>query len=379
LTVFFLYGQLDFPFLAFLRPTSTFTSASMGLMFFGLAILGVGLGQRIDRFLGIFFVMLQPDHDIEQRTELRQIVGIKFGPSLSQCRLRPPIWRSANAGWLRLLIRMIRSFSGEAELERHGPVRRHTALVKRPQGGGNAAFEYWIGSRNYAWEKRRKQVHSRDEEAGLLYYQGVDAIKTGGHELYMLANHLILMIQGTSTFVGPLWPSRILQPDRKKIKLDRFIDYLCKPIREGLGLPSLHFLRQVLKASKSDGELALQLVRQELAKEHVNFDAVADQERDTELLKRQPGPHGGARTKASGTVPLDKGGYTRLAARLAQRRPDLAEQVRVGKLKLSTALNQAGIRKRFTTFEQIMKLLPKLTPEELQDLIKAAQNALPNP
>jgi hypothetical protein len=207
---------------------------------------------------------------------------------------------------------------------------------------------------------------SREEEAGLLYEQGAKAVRTGGHELGMLAGHLSLMVRGTATHKGPLWPVRILPPDGREIRLDRFIDYLRKPMREGLGLPSLYFLRQVLKASPTDGEIAFALVREELAKEHVNFDAVADQERDTNLLKREVGETGRpAAAKGVVSTPLPKGDSTeRRAAQLAKRRPDLAEQVRAGQMKLSKALNEAGIRKKPDPLNQIHKLWFKLDSEQ---------------
>ena len=77
---------------------------------------------------------------------------------------------------------------------------------------------------------------------------------------------------------------------------------------------------------------ALALTRKELAKEHIDMDAVADRERDTELLKGKVQatgrPAGG---KGTPGVP-SKGGTDRRAARLAARRPDLAEAVRSGRM-----------------------------------------------
>jgi hypothetical protein len=212
--------------------------------------------------------------------------------------------------------------------------------------------------------------HSREQEAGLLYVEGAKAVRAGGHELHMLAGHLILMVQGTENNKGPLWPVRIIPPDNREVRLDRFIDYLRKPTREGLGLPSLHFLRQVLKASPDNGEQAFRLVRQELAKEHVNFDAVADQEDATELLKGKVGPTGRpAGAKGTPGVPSpSKGGTDRRAAQLAKRRPDLAEAVRSGRMKLSKALVDAGIRKKADVLEQARKALGKLTDAQWRQI-----------
>jgi hypothetical protein len=128
----------------------------------------------------------------------------------------------------------------------------------------------------------------------------------------------------------------------------------------------LHFLRSVLKASTKDGPTALVLVTHELAKEHVDFDAVANQERDTELLKRELQPTG--RPTAMGEkgihcIPLPKQGSERRAAQLAKRRPDLAEQVRAGKKRLSVALKEAGILKKPDIRKQILRLWKKASRE----------------
>src|SRR4051812_47794915 len=118
---------------------------------------------------------------------------------------------------------------------------------------------------------------SREQEAGVLYEEGSRHVRAGGHELSMVASHLVFMVRGTAVHQGPLWPLRILH-DGREVRLDRFIDYLMKPTRVGLGVPSLHFLRQVLKATPERGEEALTLVRAQLLKELIDFDDVADHE-----------------------------------------------------------------------------------------------------
>jgi hypothetical protein len=220
----------------------------------------------------------------------------------------------------------------------------------------------------------RKMTRNREQEAGFLYEEGAKAVRAGGHELNMLAGHLIHMIKGTVDFQGPLWPLRILH-DGREIRLNRFIDYLLRPAREGLGLSSLYFLQQVLKASLHNGQEALDLVRTELAKEYVNFDNIANREHSTALLERQPGLTG-LHNKGTKLVPFTKGGTDRQAAQLAQRRPDLADKVRAGTMKLSEALLEAGIRKKVAPFEQIRKLLPKLTKAECKELQKLLDDLL---
>jgi hypothetical protein len=205
---------------------------------------------------------------------------------------------------------------------------------------------------------------SREEEAGVLYIEGFKAVRAGGHELSMLSGHLHHMLRGTSSYLGALWQVRRVPPEGLLVELESFSDYLLKPPRKGLGLPSLHFLRQTLNAT-TDGQETLVLVREQFAHEWLDFDALADRERDTTLLKRQPGSHGGDRTSSTKLVlELSKGGTDRQAAQLAKRRPDLADQVRAGEMKLATALVEAGIRKTYTPLEQIQKLWPKLTPAE---------------
>ena len=51
---------------------------------------------------------------------------------------------------------------------------------------------------------------SREQEAGVLYEDGAKAVRAGGHELSMLASHLIFMVKGTAVYQGSLWPLPIL-------------------------------------------------------------------------------------------------------------------------------------------------------------------------
>jgi hypothetical protein len=105
-------------------------------------------------------------------------------------------------------------------------------------------------------------------------------------------------------------------------------------------------------------------VRAELAKEHVDLDAVAKHEHDTALTKREIRRTGRPR-KGEETTPLPKGDSTdRRAARLAARRPDLAGAVRTGRLTLAAALIEAGIRKKLTPLEAATRAVAKLSDQE---------------
>lgn len=54
--------------------------------------------------------------------------------------------------------------------------------------------------------------------------------------------------------------------------------------------------------------------------------------------------------------------------RLRRDRPDLADKVVAGELSANAAAIEAGFRKQPSPFQQVMKLLPKLTEEELETL-----------
>jgi hypothetical protein len=54
--------------------------------------------------------------------------------------------------------------------------------------------------------------------------------------------------------------------------------------------------------------------------------------------------------------------------RLHRERPDLLDRVTKGELSANAAAIEAGFRRKLTPFEQVMKLLPKLTEEERRQL-----------
>jgi hypothetical protein len=68
----------------------------------------------------------------------------------------------------------------------------------------------------------------------------------------------------------------------------------------------------------------------------------------------------------AGTASFSKLGTTRATtlARLDRDRPDLAAKVRAGELSANAAAELAGFRRKLTPFEQIMRLLPRLTDDE---------------
>jgi len=208
---------------------------------------------------------------------------------------------------------------------------------------------------------------SREREAGQLYSDGAKAVRSGGHELRSLAMHLILMIKGTAQHPGALWPVREL-PEGKVVNLDRFIDYLlCSP-RDGLGLPSLHFLKQALEATPQDGERAIIMVRAELAKEHIDFDEQARRDELKMHGEREPLPpieRGKVRDNITNSERGTSAPY--LAARLKRDHPEIAEQLAVGKFRsVRAAAKAAGIVQEKTPFDQLNYWWAKASPDEQQ-------------
>ena len=171
-------------------------------------------------------------------------------------------------------------------------------------------------------------------------------MRIGGLELHSLALHLIMMINGTSEFSGPLWPVRELG-DGSIRRLDRFIDYLLCPARDGLGLPSLHFLKQTLIATSpaKDGEEALQRVRSELAKEHVDFDKQARDEGVKLHGEREALPEiERGKVRDNITNPERGTGAAYLAARLKRDLPEISERLADGEFRsVRAAAIEAGI------------------------------------
>lgn len=209
-------------------------------------------------------------------------------------------------------------------------------------------------------------MKTREQKAAEIYSYGRDCVMEGGNSLRSLARHIAVMVFGNDDHEPGLWKSR-QWPDQT-IHLDRFEDYLLRPAREGLGVPSLKWLRRVLDAhpEKDEREEALRAVRQEVP----DFDERADAEerkeavRDARANREGPGaPEGksnnpnGRRGKdeetngVSNTISSsrrDHGSTNRLAiiGRLKRDRPDLLDKVESGELTPNAAAIEAGFRRR---------------------------------
>lgn len=219
----------------------------------------------------------------------------------------------------------------------------------------------------------------RVQKAGQLYTSGLQAVTRGGDSLHHLAQHLPLMVKGTHEHPGPLWTERAVEPDGKIVRLDSFLDYLTKPAREGLHLPSLHFLQHVLEAAKG-GDKALVLVRDELRRvDGIDFAERADRERkellaDPNKVREEKGGDRRSKQFQANNVSLKQHGNSAayLAARLARYRPDLSARTLLPKgdmlrLSLRAAAIEAGFIKPPSPLEAAIKAYAKLSPDEQRE------------
>ena len=124
-------------------------------------------------------------------------------------------------------------------------------------------------------------MKTREQIATDLYNFGRDSVMRGGDSLRMLATHIPAMVYGVKGNDGPLWQDRAFND--KVIHLDRFEDYLLKPARDGLGIPSLLWLSRVLDAHEEKGERerAIAALRQEIP----DFDGRVEKERARASVK----------------------------------------------------------------------------------------------
>ena len=133
-------------------------------------------------------------------------------------------------------------------------------------------------------------MKTREQIATDLYNFGRDSVMRGGDSLRMLATHIPAMVYGVKGNDGPLWQDRAFND--KVIHLDRFEDYLLKPARAGLGIPSLLWLSRVLDAheDQAEREAAFSALRQEIP----DFDGRVEKERAMASVRLDPAkPRGG--------------------------------------------------------------------------------------
>lgn len=233
-------------------------------------------------------------------------------------------------------------------------------------------------------------MKTREQIATELYNDGRDSVMQGGDSLRMLATHIPAMVYGVKGNDGALWKDRAF-PDRM-IHLDRFEDYLLKPARDGLGIPSLLWLARVLDAheDKDEREKALAALRQEIA----DFDARVEKERarasvkvDAAKTHEEAGKLGGRGNKAKENSQGFKGSGSKSPERIIARLKRDAEtdthaaallvSIEAGDLKPYRAAVEMGWVKPPDPTGIIEKQREKLEPHEQVRLWEQWGRSLP--
>jgi len=211
---------------------------------------------------------------------------------------------------------------------------------------------------------------SPEEVAGESYTTASKAISQGAHGMELLALHIPYAL-GHNEDGYIAWRKRILPPDHKIVELDRFEDYLLKPVREGFGLPSLYFLDGAMKLLGQKGKPALAALRQEIPDWDERVEREAGQRLEvqetkqgqrTDITSTNCGSISSQSTRAesNGVHPNTQ----RKLDRLGKDRPDLLQRVRDGELSVHRAAVEAGIVKPPQTLEQAKRLWLKMGQEE---------------
>lgn len=184
---------------------------------------------------------------------------------------------------------------------------------------------------------------TREQFAGEKYNTGRDVVSRGvEHELWMVASHIYVMLEGTKEFPGPLWPVRDVPPEGRRITLDSFEDYLLKPAREGLGFKSLVQVDLVLRSAEREGKRALAALLKAVPDWHEKVKTDIDKAVPV-LTTHGTNQHGGGDNVTS--TPDRGNSETYTLARLKRDNPDLAARVVNGELSAHKAAIQAGFRR----------------------------------
>jgi hypothetical protein len=159
------------------------------------------------------------------------------------------------------------------------------------------------------------------QEAGRSYRDAANSIR-GGFAVRILAGHVVWML-GDNDWGRPVWRERKVPPDGKTFNTPSFDQYLLRPEREGLHMPSLLSVHNICGADKKHGARAIHLMRKEI----LEYDAKLKQDRkavEAELPARpKDGEIGRGRPNRSDNISSKFGtSAAYLAAWLRDRAPE---------------------------------------------------------
>jgi hypothetical protein len=166
-----------------------------------------------------------------------------------------------------------------------------------------------------------------------------NAVNQGGALLDDLPRIVRVLIESES------WRER--EVDGKIIEHKRFLDFLTKPPRGGCGWNPEKVERLI-----SHDPYVLTLWRNAVT-------PLVGTNQHTDNISTLEGNGDGHGTSRSYTL-----------SRLERDHPELFERVCAGELSANAAAIQAGFRKKLTPFEQIVRLIPKLSVSELADVAR---------
>lgn len=146
------------------------------------------------------------------------------------------------------------------------------------------------------------------------------------------------------------WRSRTIRKTGQEVVFTRFEDFVTTRPLEGLGA-SMALVKRIVR---DDPEALDLLDRATVAPAHVHREA------DNVRVSAVEPEHGNARQYA--------------LRKLRKDAPEVHARVLAGELSAHAGMIEAGFRKKATALDQVLRLLGKLTPEELEDVAKRIES-----
>lgn len=214
-----------------------------------------------------------------------------------------------------------------------------------------------------------------EEIVGEDYYSvstSLDGTKFGFVEL---ARH-IRRVLGANQWHEPIWRIRVF-PDGKIVELDKFEEYLLKPVREGFGLESLYALHSAMLGIGREGKDAIDALCKEIPdwKERIKDESVKltakEAPKQTTLSEAMQGNSNAKKDRENSsndvTAVFRGNDASYLASRIKRDRPDIAQRLERGEFKsIRAAAIKAGIVKVPSQLEIAKRTWNRMNESERQ-------------